>query len=183
MTYNDAILKIAEIAKADGCRVRFYRNKKHFKGFGTGWYLNGNISICLGSKNKKNLMYVMAHETQHHRQWKENKKVFNKYTERDVMLQVEYDAEKRTVKFLKNFDGIKFKEEDYIFAANLYVVCIKWYFLQNCKKWINSPGKISSLYSVVPKRWYTKKELLAPLSEDIIKQIDNYHKIQESKNK
>ena len=148
-----------------------YDDRKHFKCGGTGIFGDGRMSVAGGRSCKKTLFFVVVHEYQHYKQWLKNKKYFDD-SSRDNILFLEYDAEKKTARFIKKYGKVKFREREYIREANMYMEMLKWHYHYREKRWINVPARVKSVR--VPRRWATKKELLAPISETNIRKLDRY---------
>ena len=190
MTYDDLV----KFIKNDGCRVNVYKSKASIHGGSRGTFdhneAHGPI-ICVATKNvdKKRKLETLLHEYGHYLQYKDG---FMQYLDgiadcnqtttswlahkieltnrevsmiRNMMLTMEYDAEKRAhqVGCSMAIDG--WDEEFYLQGAQAYMDLIKWQF-----KFREDLDKAPTRKIYKPKI-LTLKELLAPLSDEKIKKI------------
>lgn len=170
---------ILNLAKSEGCKVRLY-DREHFVE-GVGRFDDGIMNIAYRHKDKKYLFYVVVHELQHFRQWKKDRLMFKRETLKKD-LACEYDAEKRTVKFVKRYGKVKFNEDDekkYIRTANKYMQMIKWHYRHNRNKWIIKASGVEEIK--VTGRWLTKKELYAKISKEDMEIFDKHYMNMEGK--
>lgn len=181
--YQNCIDDVLQRARNEGCIVRVY-NKKRFKDcigcFHSGSKI-GTICVAGDYEDKKYLFYVVVHEYQHFRQWIEGYENFKEYGKTlNERLRVEYDAEKRTARFIqRNYKGVGFNRLKYIRFANRYMQMLKW--SAYTKKWIYRSSSMK--YLKVPSRWFTDEELYASLTDNHIDMMYKYYKQEQKKDK
>jgi len=172
LSYRERTEYILEMARDDGCKVYVYKDKDNFKD-STANFLDGRINIAGAHPDKKYLLWVTAHEYQHYKQWLKDKRRFNS-NKLDKELDIEYEAERMTMAFLKRHDMFYgYDEEQCIMNANLYMEMIKWYYSKKCKIWIVDYYNVKSVE--VLDRWMSKRELHKPISEHNLIKLDRYY--------
>lgn len=183
MDYNDFV----DYIKSDGCRVYVYNNKEsiHYGNKGTFDYNEKGPIICVANKgligHKK--IEILIHEYGHYLQYKDgflqyldsicdayeiedkwlNKKIelneFELKIVRNMILTIEYDAEKRGFDAANFLRPVHYSPQLYLKGAAAYVAAIKWSFATR-KKTNNTPAR-----RLFKSKILTNKEIFEDLTE------------------
>lgn len=179
--FEKHVCAVLGIAAAEGCAVFKYQSNSEFSNNAVGLFFPTHpgtnepprLNIAMNYSNKKTLFYVAVHEFMHYRQWVAGC-TFLYGNDRKNTLLCEYDADRRVAKFISTEYRLpNFNERQFIIDTNRYIEGLKYEFHHLNSLTIKTAARARSV--AVPDRWYSHRELLAPISGENIIAFDKYY--------